>query len=115
MGNKELDFDYKVGDTVYCIDDRHTHPNAAFHFKQWPQKDRKYTVRGFADNNGIVTGVYMEELHNPSEYIRLLGREQEYAFATWRFKKADEVAGHAEDELLNSLMKEENAEVETYI
>lgn len=113
--NRELDFDYVIGDTVICINDKMTHPNAAFHFRQWPIRNHSYKVRGFADNDGIVTGVYLEELRNPTEYIKLLRGEQEYALATWRFKKAEEIFSHTEDELLNSLFKEDHEKIEVHI
>lgn len=85
----ELDFDYRVGDAVYCVNDKQTNMHVAFLFQQWPQKDNKYIVRKFAENDGIVTGVYLEELHNKPIFIDLLKREQEPAYSTWRFRKAE--------------------------
>ena len=39
------------------------------------------------DNNGIVTGVLLEEVHNFPKFFKLINRFQEPAFAQWRFRK----------------------------
>lgn len=88
-----MECDYDIGDEVVCIDDRRTSPEAAWLFQNWPKKDKKYTVRGFTENNGIVLGVWLEELRNKPTNIRIRNEEwvQEPAFATWRFKKLDKL------------------------
>ena len=52
-------------------------------------KDEKYTIRGFTSNNGIVDGVWLEEIKNDYKFFRLIGRFQEPAFALWRFRKLE--------------------------
>lgn len=83
--------DYDIGDMVYCIDDSikpEMLMELADDMPNWIKQDKKYTVRGFNDNDGIVVGVLLEEVHNPLKYFKLINRMQEPAFATWRFKKA---------------------------
>jgi hypothetical protein len=76
-----------VGDEVVCINDSRPDGWSAEHFPQWVQKDVKYTIRELLDNDDIVVGVLLMELRNPVVFIKLIGREQESAFATWRFRK----------------------------
>lgn len=62
-------------------------------FENWIKKDRIYTIREILDNDGIVDGYLLEEVHNFPKFMRLLGRVQEPAFSTDRFRimKEDEV------------------------
>ena len=76
-----------VGDEVICIDDSRPEGWTVEAFPQWVQKDVKYIIREILDNDDIVVGVLLMELRNPVVYIKLIGREQEGAFATWRFRK----------------------------
>lgn len=81
---------FDIGDKVVCID-ASMQPHTAEELKRdvpnWVKQDEKYTIRGFNDNNGIVTGVLLEEVYNMPIYFKLLGRAQEPAFAEWRFRK----------------------------
>lgn len=86
-----MEFDYDKGDEVICVDDRRTQPEHAF-ILNWPKKGKKYTVRDILHNDDIVPGVLLHELHNKVVFIKLLGREQEQAFAPWRFKKIQEIS-----------------------
>ncbi|RYF51293.1 MAG: hypothetical protein EOO38_03590 [Cytophagaceae bacterium] len=78
------------GDKVVCIDAT-IEPNKAEEIKKdfeiWITKDKEYTIREILDNNGIVPGLLLDEVHNLPKYFKLLGRYQEPAFATWRFRK----------------------------
>jgi hypothetical protein len=56
-------------------------------FEIWITKDKEYTLREILDNNGIVTGVLLEEVHNFPKFFKLINRYQEPAFAIWRFRK----------------------------
>lgn len=103
--------DYDINDEVICVDARRTRPEHAF-MLQWPVKDKKYTVRGFTDNDGIVTGVYLKELKNRVVFIKLLGREQEEAFAPWRFKKCQKIS--AEEKSVLQEIKGNTKEVKDY-
>lgn len=76
-----------VGDEVICINDSRPEGWSSEVFPQWVVKDLKYIVREVLDNDDIVVGVLLVELINPPVYQKLLGREQEPAFATWRFSK----------------------------
>lgn len=81
---------FNVGDKVICTNDaidfdkkeeiRSDIPN-------WIQKDEEYTIREILDNDGIVTGVLLEEVRNFPKYFQLIDRIQEPGFATWRFRK----------------------------
>ena len=79
-----------IGSKVICIDDTISVEQflAVFNlYPDWIKKGEKYTVRGIKDNDGIVAGLLLEEKHNPPTFIPLLNREQEPAFATWRFRE----------------------------
>jgi len=80
----------KPGDKVICID-ASIEPDKAEEIKRdfeiWITKDKEYTIREILDNNGIVPGVLLDEVHNFPKYFKLLNRMQEPAFALWRFRK----------------------------
>lgn len=81
---------FKIGDKVICIDSSmqlHTVEELKRDMPNWVKKDNIYTIRGFVDNDGIVTGVLLEEIHNPPKYFKLIKKMQEPAFAQWRFRK----------------------------
>ena len=98
----------KPGDKVICIDAR-IDPEKAEEirrdFEMWVVKDKEYTIREILDNNGIVPGLLLEEIHNFPKFFKLLNKYQEPAFATWRFRKLNyattEEALVAEKELVN--------------
>jgi len=93
----------KPGDKVICINAM-IEPEKAEEirrdFEIWVTKDKEYTIREILDNNGIVPGVLLEEVHNFPKFFKLINRFQEPAFAQWRFRK------------LNYAVKEEAAEHE---
>lgn len=80
----------KPGDKVICIDAR-MDPEKAEEIKRdfdiWITKDKEYTIREILDNDGIVPGVLLDEIHNFPKFFKLLARFQEPAFAVWRFRK----------------------------
>ncbi|RFZ85682.1 hypothetical protein DYU05_08820 [Mucilaginibacter terrenus] len=80
----------KPGDKVICINDKidpEKSEEIRRDFEIWITKDKEYTVREVLDNNGIVPGLLLEEVHNFPKFFTLLNRYQEPAFATWRFRK----------------------------
>jgi hypothetical protein len=80
----------KPGDKVICIDDKiDPDKNAEIRrdFEIWITKDKEYTIREILDNNGIVPGLLLDEVHNFPKFFKLINRFQEPAFATWRFRK----------------------------
>lgn len=85
-----MDDAIRIGDEVICVDDT-IKPEAfnmvCFRFKIWIKKDKKYIVRDIFENDGIVTGILLEGISNPTVFIPLLKRMQEPAFAIWRFVK----------------------------
>lgn len=84
---------FEIGDTVVCIDDSkqpHTVEELNNDVPNWIIKGDKYTIRGFTNNDGIVDGIWLEEVVNTSIFFKLLGRNQEPAFALWRFRKLEE-------------------------
>lgn len=75
---------------MICIDatiDPEKAEEIAKDFEIWITRDKEYTVREILDNNGIVPGILLDEVYNLPKYFKLLGRFQEPAFATWRFRK----------------------------
>jgi len=91
----------KPGDKVICIDAR-IDPAKAEEIKQdfeiWISKDKEYTIREILENDGIVPGVLLDEVHNFPKYFKLLNRFQEPAFALWRFRKLSYATGVEEEE-----------------
>jgi hypothetical protein len=80
----------RPGDKVICIDDRidpDKNEEVRRDFEIWITKDKEYTIREVLDNNGIVPGVLLDEVHNFPKFFKLINRFQEPAFATWRFRK----------------------------
>jgi hypothetical protein len=80
----------RPGDKVICVND-HIDPDKSEEirrdFEIWVTKDKEYTVRELLENNGIVPGVLLDEIHNFPKFFKLINRYQEPAFATWRFRK----------------------------
>lgn len=84
---------FEIGDKVKCVEDYklpHTRAEIEVDCPNWVKKGDEYHVRGFADNNGIVTGVYLEEIVNPVRFFSLINRSQESAFRIDRFSKMQE-------------------------
>jgi hypothetical protein len=90
----------KPGDKVICIDasiDPEKTEEIRRDFEIWVTKDHEYTIREILDNNGIVPGVLLEEIHNFPKFFKLINRMQEPAFAIWRFRKLNYATGTAEE------------------
>ncbi|UOE51418.1 hypothetical protein MTO98_10050 [Mucilaginibacter sp. SMC90] len=89
----------KPGDKVICINDK-IDPEKMAEIRQdfeiWITKDKEYTIREILDNNGIVTGLLLEEVHNFPKFFKLINRFQEPAFALWRFRKLNYASPQAE-------------------
>jgi len=100
----------KPGDKVICIDAR-IDPDKSQEirkdFEIWVTKDKEYTIREILDNNGIVPGVLLDEIHNFPKFFKLLNRMQEPAFALWRFRKLNYATSAKEE-----VREEELVEVE---
>ena len=91
----------KPGDKVICIDasiDPEKAEEIKRDFEIWITKDKEYTVREILDNNGIVPGILLDEVHNFPKFFNLINRMQEPAFAIWRFRKLNYAASVAEEE-----------------
>jgi hypothetical protein len=100
---------FRVGSRVICVDDSIREDNLMFvlcHMPGWVEKGKIYTIREFADNDGIVPGVLLEEISNPPVYVELVNSEIEPRFALFRFRELDEQELSAETE--------EYAEIEEY-
>ena len=87
---------FDIGQKIACCEDYklpHTIEELSKNMPNWVKKNDIYTVRGFNDNNGIVTGILLEEVSNPILYFKLLGYSQEGSFRLDRFRelKEDEV------------------------
>lgn len=90
----------KPGDKVICIDAR-IDPEKSEEIRQdfeiWVVKDKEYTIREILDNNGIVPGVLLDEVHNFPKFFKLINRMQEPAFAIWRFRKLNYATASEEE------------------
>lgn len=92
----------RPGDKVICVDatiDPEKSKEIRRDFEIWITKDAQYTIREILDNNGIVTGVLLDEIHNFPKYFKLIDRFQEPAFAQWRFRKLNYASRPAEAEV----------------
>jgi hypothetical protein len=103
----------RPGDKVICINDR-IDPEKAEEirrdFEIWVVKDKEYTVREILDNNGIVPGILLEEVHNFPKFFNLINKYQEPAFATWRFRKLNYATNNEE-----SVKEEEVVKIEELV
>ena len=91
----------RPGDKVICIDakiDPEKSAEIRRDFEIWVTKDTQYTIREILDNNGIVTGVLLDEIYNFPKYFKLIDRFQEPAFAQWRFRKLNYATAEAAEE-----------------
>jgi hypothetical protein len=98
----------RPGDKVVCINDK-IDPDKVEEVKQdfeiWITKDKEYTLREILDNNGIVTGVLLEEVHNFPKFFKLINRFQEPAFAIWRFRKLNYATSQKSEEVNEELVE----------
>ena len=81
---------FEIGETVMCIDasmQTHTIEELSKDVPNWITQDKKYIIRGFNENDGIVLGVLLEEVVNPIRFFKLINKFQEPAFRTDRFRK----------------------------
>ncbi|WP_121810873.1 hypothetical protein [Mucilaginibacter kameinonensis] len=105
----------KPGDKVICINDK-IDPEKMAEIRQdfeiWITKDKEYTIREILDNNGIVTGLLLEEVHNFPKFFKLINRFQEPAFAQWRFRKLNYATQQAQEEVNEELLLVEPNEKE---
>lgn len=89
-----------IGDKVICINDTIDLDKIAEIkncFFIWVKKGKEYTIREILNNDNIVAGYLLEEIHNFPVFIKLINRVQEPAFATWRFAKvATQTSYHEE-------------------
>ena len=89
----------RPGDKVICINDKidsEKNEEIRRDFEIWITKDKEYTVREVLDNNGIVPGLLLDEVHNFPKFFKLINRFQEPAFAIWRFRKLNYNSAPAE-------------------
>lgn len=87
---------------LLCIDDSIKADQLEFVsivYPQWVKKGEHYTIRQVLENDGIVTGVLLEEVKNEPIYQKLLDRYQEPAFRLSRFVEVTE----CEHSVYNSL------------
>lgn len=89
----------RPSDKVICVNDKidpDKNEEIRRDFEIWITKDKEYTIREILDNNGIVTGVLLDEVHNFPKFFKLINRFQEPAFAIWRFRKLNYATAPAE-------------------
>jgi hypothetical protein len=94
----------KVGNKVICRDDYiqpHMREEISRDFQQWVTKGKVYTIREILENDGIVPGVLLEEIHNkPLYFAKTINRVQEPAFGIFRFDE------YEVEELVGTRVKE---------
>ena len=81
-----------IGDKVICIDSSmisYTVAELTRDVPNWVKEGKQYTIRGFADYDFVV-GIYLEEIHNPPKWFKLVGAFIEPAFKESRFRKLEE-------------------------
>jgi hypothetical protein len=101
-----------VGKKVVCIDDSIKPGKEEFvkyAFPSWIRKDQIYTIRAIVENQGIVPGMLLKEVVNPSIYIHLVKAYQEPAFRLDRFRELED------SELEEDLVEELSLELEDYV
>lgn len=84
---------FDINDKVVCIDSSmspHTVSELLKDMPNWVKQGQQYTIRSIEDSDFVV-GVRLEEIHNPSRFFPLVGKYMEGCFATWRFRKIEEV------------------------
>ena len=59
-------------------------------FQNWVVEGEVYTLREVLHNDGIVTGVLLNEIHNKPLFFKSLNRVQEPAFGLFRFDYFEE-------------------------
>ncbi|HEY0900082.1 MAG TPA: hypothetical protein VGD90_12160 [Sphingobacteriaceae bacterium] len=100
----------RPGDKVICVNDK-IDPEKAEEirrdFEIWVVKDKEYTIREILDNNGIVPGILLEEIHNFPKFFNLINKYQEPAFATWRFRKLNYATAQEEAVEQEEVVKKE--------
>jgi hypothetical protein len=100
----------KKGDRVVCIN-ASIKPGklsyVGFAYPNWIKEGSTYTIRAILPNDDIVPGILLEEVRNPLTYIHLLGREQEPAFGTFRFKPLEHTADEATEKEVETIGLEE--------
>ncbi|MVN89602.1 hypothetical protein [Mucilaginibacter aquatilis] len=105
----------RPGDKVVCINDKIDADKAEEirqDFEIWITKDKEYTIREILDNNGIVTGILLEEVHNFPKFFKLINRYQEPAFAIWRFRKLNYATSEQAEEHSEELVGVGTQEIE---
>jgi hypothetical protein len=96
----------KVGDRVVCIDASIKPGKLAYvgyAYPNWLKEGSTYTIRAILPNDDIVPGILLKEVNNPPVYIHLLGREQEPAFGTFRFKPLELTINEATEEEVETM------------
>jgi hypothetical protein len=82
-----------VGKKVVCVD-ASIKPGkedfVKYAFPSWIKEGQIYTVRAIVENQGIVPGMYLKEVVNPSIYIHLIKTHQEPAFRLDRFRELED-------------------------
>lgn len=89
---------------LVCVDDSIKFDQIVFVsevYQQWVKKGEEYTVRQVLENDGIVTGVLLNEVVNEPIWQKLLGRYQEPAFRLNRFSEVDETVVEYSEEFAN--------------
>lgn len=98
----------KPGDKVICVNamiEPEKTEEIRRDFEIWVTKDQEYTIREILDNNGIVPGILLDEIHNFPKYFKLINRFQEPAFAQWRFRKLNYATANAVEENEEELVR----------
>mgnify|MGYP003599080612 CR=1 FL=1 len=56
----------------------------------WVKEGTVYSIREILDNDGVVTGVLLNEVYNKPLFFKTINRVQEPAFGLFRFDEFEE-------------------------
>lgn len=101
---------------LVCVDDSIKFDQIVFVsevYQQWVKKGEEYTVRQVLENDGIVTGVLLNEVVNEPIWQKLLGRYQEPAFRLNRFNIFAEVITNEKQKTMATKMRTGRMTVKT--
>ena len=84
---------FNVNDRVVCIDgsmQSHVVEELKKDCPNWIKKNEIYTIRAIIDLDFVI-GVYLEEVHNPPKWFKVVNKFMEPTFRINRFRKIEEI------------------------
>ena len=81
------------GDKVICVNSSmlpHVVEELLKDCPNWIKKDNIYTIRAIVDLDFVI-GIYLEEVHNPPKWFKLINKFMEPSFRMDRFRKLEPI------------------------